>query len=96
MDILDYILMEIPQILYYNERIKLAKSKAEAEEAARMADISETEMLEWCTLENFLGAKSFYEEKLEKGEERDLYGVATKDALDYAEKLIAMKKERER
>jgi len=95
MDIMEYLFLEMATILLSKKGIDAAHTMTEVDEInASIADGEEC-LLNWCSLENFMDAKNFYEEKILNGEALDLFGVATKDLLDYTEKLISMKRERE-
>lgn len=96
MDIMEYLLLEMACILLSKKKLDAAHSTKETDKInANIAD-GEEMMLTCCSLENFYEAKGFYEGRIQKQKKKDLFGVATKDLLDYTEELIAKKKERER
>lgn len=96
MDIMEYLLFEMATIMCSKKGVNVAHTMAEIDEINASVDESEECLLTWCSLENFMDAKKYYEEKILHGEALGLFGVETKDLLDYSEKLIAMKRERER
>lgn len=96
MDIMEYLLLEMASILVDSENIKRQSSDDLIDKMNAGIREREEEMLEWCSLEDFLTAKRYYEEDIAKGEKTGLLRVSLQDLLDYTEELIAKKKERER
>lgn len=95
MDIMDYLFLEMATVLLSKRDINTAYTMTEIDEINASVVESEESLLRCCSLENFIDAKNYYEERILNGESLDLFGVATKDLLDYTEKLISMKRERE-
>jgi hypothetical protein len=96
MDIMEYLLFEMATIMCSKRDINVAHTIAEIDEINASIDESEECLLAWCSLENFMDAKGYYEERILQGEALGLFGVETKDLLDYSERLISMKREREK
>lgn len=96
MDIMDYLYLEMPSILLLKISINKKSTLEEIDRINADIGIREEEMLEWCSLANFEQAKGYYEGKLLNHNKKDLFGISISELLDYVEKLISMKKERER
>lgn len=96
MDIMEYLFLEMPTILLSKRDINATHDMAEADKINASIAESEDNLLTWCSLENLMDAKKYYEGAILKGIKTSLFGITTNELLDYTDILISMKKERER
>ena len=96
MDIMDYLFLELPSILLLKNSINERTTLEEIDQINAKIGIKEEELLMWCSLADFLQAKGYYEGRLFNHKKKDLFRVSLSELLDYVERLIAMKRERER
>lgn len=95
MNIMDYVFLEIACILLKCNELSKVCTPEEVDKINETIATAEKDLLNFCSLENFLEAKKCYEQDIANGEKMGLLGVSLIESLTYTNELIA-KKERGR